>query len=580
MSAPTLAERTRVLRLAAARRRGMLAVRALRSPVLRWRLAPIHPDELLFVPPDLRTADPSFADELAAGQLGLAGHVLDLGGMSPFRLQPPGPAFAAALHAFGWLSHLRAAGTADAVRVARLLILDWIAVQRAGGPTDEAIVWRPDVAARRVDAWIINAGFVLEGAEPTLYRAMMRSLAGQIRSLDLMRRTAPPGAHRLASLTVLLLAELALAGYERHLPGVERDFLAELDRQILADGGDRGRNPAATLDLLLDLLPLHQAYLARQRRVPPRLTAKIKSMTGFLQDMRLGDGTLARFNGVGVTPADHLATVLALAAPVGTPAGDAALEIGPSRYARLAAGPTVIVVDCGAAPALEQACDAHAGCLSFEMSVGASRLVVNAGAATTATGEAEPVARSTASHSTLCLASTSSARLVRFPMLERLTGGSAVCGPPRVTAQILSEPPLQVLEATHDGYAARHGLVHARRLALAGDGLRLEGRDELRAASGDQRMPRDVPFAIHFHLPASTLAVVDASATAATITLPDGQVWRLEVEGARAAIETGTEFANVSGPRVSRQIVLRAATAGHSLVTWVLARRPEPAAIA
>jgi uncharacterized heparinase superfamily protein len=59
-------------------RRGALA-RLRRSPLVRWRhRAPIA-YELLLAPPDLRPVDPSFADEVASGSMGLAGLTATLG---------------------------------------------------------------------------------------------------------------------------------------------------------------------------------------------------------------------------------------------------------------------------------------------------------------------------------------------------------------------------------------------------------------------------------------------------------------------------------------------------------------------
>ena len=38
---------------------------------------------------------------------------------------------------------------------------------------------------------------------------------------------------------------------------------AELERQILPDGGHSSRNPSILVELLLDLLPLRQCFAAR-----------------------------------------------------------------------------------------------------------------------------------------------------------------------------------------------------------------------------------------------------------------------------------------------------------------------------
>src|SRR6185503_14447618 len=54
------------------------------------------------------------------------------------------------------------------------------------------------------------------------------------------------------------------------------------------------------------------------------------------------------------------------------------------------------------------------------------------------------------------------------------------------------------IEASHDGYVKRYGLLHERRLNLTSDGRLLNGEDRLIAA-GRKRRGDAVPFAVRFH---------------------------------------------------------------------------------
>ena len=76
----------------------------------------------------------------------------------------------------------------------------------------------------------------------------------------------------------------------------------ELERQILPDGGHISRNPGALIELLLDLLPLRQAFTARNMPPPPALLNAIDRMMPMLRFFRHGDGNFALFNGMGPTP--------------------------------------------------------------------------------------------------------------------------------------------------------------------------------------------------------------------------------------------------------------------------------------
>jgi uncharacterized heparinase superfamily protein len=90
-------------------------------------------------------------------------------------------------------------------------------------------------------------------------------------------------------------------------------------------------------------MPLRQCYVARGRNPPPALVDAIDGMIAFLKAMRLGDGTLARFNGMGRTEAAALATVIAYdPAPEAPPP-----PMAPSRYVRIDHGGTIVIMDVG-----------------------------------------------------------------------------------------------------------------------------------------------------------------------------------------------------------------------------------------
>ena len=303
---PTAAERAELAALAARRAGRAAAARALRSPALRWWLTPAYADELLIVPQDLRTLDPSFLSEIAADQFGLAGTLVSLGGFSPFALPPPHGAWARELHGFGWLRHLRAANHDDAQVAARAFATSWLMLERRHAD----IAFEPTVVARRIISWISHADLLLEGSDQKDYLAMAGSLGVDIQLLAATWRNAQDGYPRLLTLAAQVLAGLCVARLERRLARAQTLLVAEIERQILADGGHVTRNPGVLVDILLDFLPLRQCYAAREATPPPEFQAAISRMIAFVKSMRLGDGTLARFNGVSCTEADALATAL------------------------------------------------------------------------------------------------------------------------------------------------------------------------------------------------------------------------------------------------------------------------------
>jgi uncharacterized heparinase superfamily protein len=264
-------------------------------------------EQLLLAPQELRTADPSFATELYNGHFGLAGRLAEVEAESPFEIAPPSEGWARELYGFGWLRHLRAADSELSREQAKALVNDFITLKRSIHP----LAWQPEIVGRRVISWLSNSVLILDSGEPQAYEIFLKALTSQLRYLSASYRDAPDGVPRLVALMALIYAGLCIAEQQAVVERYSRPFCKELERQILPDGGHISRNPDALVELLLDLLPLRQCFVARDRAPPKELTDAIDRIMPMLRFFRTGDGTLARFNGAGPTQTDALATVLA-----------------------------------------------------------------------------------------------------------------------------------------------------------------------------------------------------------------------------------------------------------------------------
>lgn len=555
-------EKLRLAAMRAERSRRALVSGLLHSRLMRWRFRARGARQILYVPIDLRTADPSFWREFELDHFGMAGCIARLGGRSPFEVAPPAPEWERALHGFGWLRHLDAALIPEAREAGRNLALEWTIRERG----ISGAAWQADVTARRVISWLQHADLLLDGADPQTYETIAGSLEFQIVRLSASWRDAPAGYPRLLSLLAILLADICVAGHDRHVAAAERAFAAELKAQVLPDGGHVSRNPAVLVELLLDLLPLRQCFVARKRPMLPAITTAIQAMLRHLRFMRMGDGMLARFNGVSVAMPAALSTVIAYEESQGeAPPAEAAQ----SHYLRLERKDAIVIVDAGTAPPLEVATQAAAGCLSFEMSTGNRLLFVNGGVPGPADRDWTSAARATASHNTLVLDERSSAALIESGGLASFCGGIPIRGPDGAGWEWRDEPGGGLsAKLRHDGYLARHGLVHTRKITLSHDGLALAGEDRLGPPNGKLRLRADLPFAIHFHLNPEASCSADADG-GATITLPGGGlVWKFTADGAALSIEESIFYADSAGPRQALQIVLRGRTGGETSVRW------------
>jgi uncharacterized heparinase superfamily protein len=560
-----IVERTRLSLFAASRALRTFLARLNAHPLVRLHFFPTGADRLLIAPQDLRTADPTRASEIYAGRFAFAGKIVVCDGRSPFEMDPPSDEWADVLLGFGWLRHLRAADSSITRAHARALVAEWIALHGSWN----SLAWRPEIVARRIISWLSQAPLVLQESEAAFYRRFIRNLTRQVRYLRRTLGCTRDGLPRLQAMVALTYAALCIAGQTRLLKPMSRRLVEELDRQILPDGGHISRNPAALIELLLDLLPLKQAFSARNVPPPPALLNAIDRMMPMLRFFRHGDGNFALLNGMGPTAPDLLATVLAYDDARGAPVANAPH----SGYQRMQAGPLLVIADTGRAPPVAVSQEAHAGFLSFELSSGQHRIVVNCGLPPTSRESWRPVARASAAHSTVTFNDVSSCQFLGPGPLQRFLGAPIIEGPAEVPVSRHDRENAIIVRASHDGYATRFGVVHQRSLRVAADGSRLDGEDRFVPAQGD-KLPsgRRDAFAVRFHLHPAVKANRLSDGHGAMMMLPNREVWTFGAYEDSVELEESVYLAGREGPRRTTQLVIYGRARKVKSVRWTFVR--------
>jgi len=533
------------------------------GPAYRWRYTGRTPERLLIAPPDLRLADPHVAREIYHGRYLLAGQLVETGGESPFHIEVRNQAWLEELHGFRWLRHLHAAQTELAAANARALVFDWIELY---GGRIAGIPWQPAVTARRIIAWLQHSAVVLQGADLASYRQYLKLLAIQIRYLRSMVSEMPDGEEKLRARIALAFAALSLPTSVTTLRAATRNLSIELERQILPDGGHISRNPRAVMELLADLLPLRQTYGIQAEPPPDALVGAVERMLPALRFFRHQDGSLARFNGMGVTIHDRVAAILRHDDAGGAPLSHARH----SGYERLSMGSTTIIADTAAPPPVELSNMAHAGCLSFELSSGRHQFIVNCGIDSYGAEAFRPLARATAAHSTATVNDTSQARFALPAGWDDWVGTPLVGGPRKVECRRIDSDRSLGFVASHDGYVSRFGISHERELVLMHEGTVVRGADRFLRPGGsapDQRVAVAVRFHLHpdieIYRDDNGLLILAGEAT---------DTWVFSCKGVEPVVEESIFFATIAGPRRSRQIVLHFSANEMPEVRWQLVR--------
>ncbi len=391
----------------------------------------------------------------------------------------------------------------------RALMARWIAKNPAGTGNG----WEPYPTSLRIVNWV---KWVLQGA--SLERSWLDSLATQARWLQANLEWHLLGNHLLENAKALIFAGAFFDGAEaqRWLVRGLSVLDDQLKEQILADGGHFERSPmyhAIVLEDMLDLLNLARRYGVVGEDTTGRWRAVARAMRSWLGAMSHPDGGLSFFNDAafGIAPTraqlEDYASRLSLDPVSQVKGGITSLK--ESGYLRAASGDAVVLIDAAPIGPDYLPGHAHADTLSFEMSLGTERVIVNAGTSEYGNGPQRRFERSTAAHSTLELDGQDSSEVwsgFRVGRRARVNG---------VRAERQGE--LCRISASHDGYSrlfARR--IHHREWALAPG--RLLVRDRIEGPF--------VSAAARFHLPAGITAQVDGCM--AQLALPSGRVIRLQ----------------------------------------------------
>ena len=364
-----------------------------------------------------------------------------------------------------------------------------------------------------------------------------------------------------------------MGGNARHIKQITRDLEKELQKQILPDGGHISRDPATTVNLICDLLPLRQCYIGSEHGSPPALTSAIDSMMSFIRMMRHSDGHLGQFNGTGHIPASLMATILRYDTSRTTENPAPQQSAPQTGYERLSAADTVVLIDTGKPFGRTTARLAMAGTLSFELSCSQSRFVINCGIPESQRASYLPFCRTTAAHSTATIGNSSSSRFISESAFQSFLPSSLISSPENIEIKRTQQDGMEIFSASHDGYAARFGLIHHRELQLSRNGTVLNGIDRFTKSSPASHSSAPVPVSVRFHIPAGSRTNLLASGNSVLITGNKQETWTFTCIDSPLILEESIQFFSPGIPRKTSQIVLNTDSRSVSEIRWVLEKR-------
>jgi uncharacterized heparinase superfamily protein len=519
--------------------------------------------------------------QLAAGNIMLAGHLIEAPNAMLWDIDPPDLMFAQDAHGFAWLDDLAAAGDMNARKLAQDWVFGWIERYDTG----RGAGWLPDLTGRRLIRWIHHALFILQGRTPEESERFFRALGRQTIFLAKRWSATTHGLPRFEALTGLIYAGLSLTGMEQYVQPATRALARECRSQIDETGGIPTRNPEELLEVFTLLTWLATALKEAGWNPAESHQKALRRTAPTLRTLRHSDGGLARFHGGGRGldgRLDH-----ALLQSGNRDMNSDGLAMG---FARLSSGRTSIIVDAEIPPQGRAAVNAHASTLAFEMTSGRRAVIVNCGSGDTFGEDWRSAGRATPSHSSLYIEGQSSARLGRKLSYGGIVREVLVEGPKQVPIEMTHGLDAISFNGAHDGYVTKYGLTHVRELQLSLDGRELSGEDILIAIEERHKKTFDraleagtlegIYTQIKFHLHPEVDANLDLGGNAVSLALKSGEVWVFRHDGvAELSVEPSVYLERGRlQPRATKQIVLSRRVMEYGTRTrWSLAKAQDTA---
>jgi uncharacterized heparinase superfamily protein len=532
-----------------------------RTPLHALRLRGRYPLKLLAVPDDPIMGDPAAGDAMLAGRIERRGEKVDIESFD-FAGTATTPRLSDYLQSFAWLRDLSTVARRDeGAPIAEALMRKWLAAH-ADSVSDAA--WRAELWGWRILYWTMHAPLILSSSDLVYRSAVLNCLARGARHLDRGADRATQGVPRMAAWAGVIAAGLLIPGGDPRRAFGETGMARALASGFSSDGGVVCRSPQAQLYAIMLLTMVKAVYAARREEPPQMIADALARAVPALLGVTLGDGGLSSWQGAGGIAASQVEAVI-------NATGIRTRPLRQTRdwgYQRMTAKDTVVIIDAAPPPVSRVAAGGCASTLAFELSDGSHRLIVNCGGARVG-GAYVPASlgeglRTTAAHSTLILSDNNSTAIHADGTLGRGVAEVALDRSERETGSRI--------EASHDGYAKRFGLIHNRTLSLASDGKEVRGEDVL-LPSPAKKKPVAVPFAIRFHLAPGVEPTATADGMGALLRIAEGALWQFRCKGGTLALDDSLWVDGDGRLHPTHQLVVTGeAPPGGASVDWLLRR--------
>ena len=384
------------------------------------------------------------------------------------------------LNSFFWLFSL---DLKSSKKDAQDVILQWINKNHRYSPKS----WEFDITAKRIIAWTSNTRLTYEDSSADYKNNFNRIIKKQSNHLINEIDRSEWVDDKMIGCAAIILTGLSYKDKNEHLK-IGLNLLKKLSKfSFDNDGFPKSRSIRQLCFYLKYFILIREWFKESQSEIPEFINENIYYLGQAYAFIWQNNKVDLLFNGNHETnnlDFDHYLKKL------GYNFKNQNSELG--GYAVLYDKKTSLIMDIGSSPDKKFSSNYQAGALSFEIISNGKKLICNSGYFQNHNHQLNKLSKSSAIHSTLILDDRSSCKFNKTKnKSSKISQGLKI-----LRKNIVFEKNYWKVNAAHDGYLKKYGIIHEREIEFYPEHLKFVGHDKITS----KNQIKNLKFEIRFHL--------------------------------------------------------------------------------
>jgi len=384
--------------------------------------------------------------------------------------------------------------------------------------------WEVDIVAKRIIAWLSNSKLTYEDSDDNYKEKFNNIIKKQINHLINEIQTSEWADDKVVGCSAIILTGLSYQNKDDYL-NVGLNLLKKLTRHSFDNHSfPKSRNIRQLNFYLKYFVLIREWFKESQTEVPEFINENIYYLGQAYVFTWQNNKKDLFFNGNYESNNADFDNYLKR---LGYNFKNQNNELG--GYAILNSNKISLIVDIGSSPDKKFSSNYQAGSLSFEIISGGKKLICNSGYYQNFKHRLNAISKSSATHSTLILDERSSCEFTK----KKLVFESLKI----IKKKIIFEKNYWKINAAHNGYLKRYGIIHNREIEFYPEHMKFIGHDKIISKNNI----RNLKFEIRFHLEPNVKVMKTLDGKSILIDL-DGEGWKFNSSQNTIDIDSGLYF--------------------------------------